>query len=379
MPCGDWRLIVSIDDFQYQMRYEEKEGARLRSLLRILVAFVIATACVQLRLVHELGKSNFSNTEDYFFVAPSYKQATSRRASSLRSPACNPHWNLALPSDKIVTPSDIHILNGHPHPLVHLSWNSTLPFTRIYFYHIRKAGGTMIRKYLQKVAANYNIDLTIQENKFASEEVGSVPGTFYITNLRDPVERSISHFKYEGRWDCKQLVKNHSFVPTKSNARKFEDWKETNGFVPSDCDEPFSFTECAVNCYLQSFSGEGCSSDQWESEFRLAKERLFRYNLIFIYEKFKDSRYIQAIEDFFGVSEFNKASDMWCGWQAHDANEKIPFITGFEHVLKLTRLNTMDTRLYKESTSCSESEYHSFGLNKPRFASHENRILEGVR
>lgn len=159
----------------------------------------------------------------------------------------------------------------------------------------------MIRKYLKRVASHYNIDLTIQEHKYAKEEVGSSPGTFYITNLRDPVERSISHFKYEGRWDCKQLVKNRTFVATKANARKFEDWKETNGFVPSDCYEPFSFTNCAINCYIQSFSGEGCSSDEWKSEYQLARERLSRYNLIFVYEKFKDTQYIKSIEDFFGV------------------------------------------------------------------------------
>ena len=239
----------------------------------------------------------------------------------------------------------------------------------------------MIRKYLKRVASHYNIDLKVQENKYAMEEVGSVPGTFYVSNLRDPVERSISHFKYEGRWDCRQLVKNHSFVPTKSNARRFEDWKETNGFVPSDCDEPFSFTNCAVNCYVQSFSGEGCSSDGWGSEYRLAKERLFRYNLIFAYERFSDEVYIHSIEEFFGVDGFNKASDMWCGWQAHDANEKIPLAVGFEHVLRLTRLNEIDIRLYKEVTSCDYVSYgagHLFGANASRFQSRPNIDHEAI-
>jgi hypothetical protein len=234
----------------------------------------------------------------------------------------------------------------------------------------------MIRKYLKKVASYYNLELTMQENKYAMEEVGSAPGTFYVTNLRDPVERAISHFKYEGRWDCRQLVKNHSFVPTKVNARKFEDWKETNGFVPSDCAEPFSFTQCAVNCYLQSFSGEGCSRDDWESEYQLAKERLFRYNMIFVYEKFKDERYIRAIEDFFGVTGFNKASDMWCGWQAHKANKDVPLVVGFEHVLELNKLNEMDTRLYKETISCIDGNGYLFGSNESRFVGHENRILQ---
>ena len=234
----------------------------------------------------------------------------------------------------------------------------------------------MIRKYLKRVASHYNIDLTIQEHKYAKEEVGSIPGTFYITNLRDPVERSISHFKYEGRWDCKQLVKNKTFVAMKANARKFEDWKETNGFVPSDCYEPFSFTNCAVNCYIQSFSGEGCSSDEWKSEYELARERLFRYNLIFVYEKFKDTQYIKSIENFFGVDGFNVSSDMWCGWQAHEANKKIPLSVGFEHVMKLTKLNEMDTQLFKETTSCSENHRYVFIHNKSRFCGHKGRVLQ---
>lgn len=176
------------------------------------------------------------------------------------------------------------------------------------------------------------------------------------------------------------MVKNHSFVPTKANARRFEDWKETNGFVSSDCDDPFSFTNCAVNCYVQSFSGEGCTNDGWISEYRLAKARLFRYNLIFVYEKFQDTNYIQAIENFFGVSGFNKASDMWCGAQAHKANKKIPLVVGFEHVMKLTKLNEIDIRLYKETALCddwADGKYAFGSKGNVLFVGHENRTIIG--
>lgn len=150
---------------------------RTRPLLLILVIFLLASILIQLRLVHELDESI------------SVKNPFSKELS--KSPACNPHSKVAVPLNSVVPPSDIQVLNGHAHPLISLSWNSTRPFTRIYFYHIRKSGGTMIRKYLKAVASHYSIDLTIQENKYAKEEVGSVPGTFYVTNLRDPVERSI--------------------------------------------------------------------------------------------------------------------------------------------------------------------------------------------
>jgi hypothetical protein len=42
---------------------------------------------------------------------------------------------------------------------------TTSPIKRIYFYHVRKAGGTMTRKYLRKVASQYRIYLCILEYK----------------------------------------------------------------------------------------------------------------------------------------------------------------------------------------------------------------------
>jgi hypothetical protein len=131
---------------------------------------------------------------------------------------------------------------------------------------------------------------------------------------------------------------------------------------------------------VQSFSGEGCTNDGWISEYRLAKARLFRYNLIFVYEKFQDTNYIQAIENFFGVSGFNKASDMWCGAQAHKANKKIPLVVGFEHVMKLTKLNEIDIRLYKETALCddwADGKYAFGSKGNVLFVGHENRTIIG--
>jgi hypothetical protein len=105
-------------------------------------------------------------------------------------------------------------------------------------------------------------------------------------------------------------------------------------------------------------------------------ERLFRYNLIFVYERFKDPKYIRAIENFFGVEGFNQASDMFCGWQAHAANKKNPLVVGFDHVLELTRLNDMDIRLFEETTGCVGEEYAFPSFDAKKFAGHENRTLE---
>ena len=267
-------------------------------------------------------------------------------------PSCHPHWRVGT------TPSNNKTIGD---PAISRSENdddaTTSPIKRIYFYHVRKAGGTMIRKYLRKVASRYRIQLRVLEYKHASseEEVGSRTDTFYVTNMRDPVERSVSHFKYDARWGCDQLVKNSSnFVPTSDNAMPFESWNFTGGFEKSSCDEPFSFVSCAVNCYVQVFSGGGCTRDDWYTEYNLAWDRLLRYNMILVYSKFGDTEYVRAVEDFFGgVGGFNEPSSMFCGEEAREANRKVPLRVSFEHVLRLTRLNAMDNRLYRDMvTSC---------------------------
>jgi len=59
----------------------------------------------------------------------------------------------------------------------------------------------MIRKYLKQVARHHKINLQILEFKhsLSNEEVDSQPDTLYVTNIQDPVEKSISHFKYNAR------------------------------------------------------------------------------------------------------------------------------------------------------------------------------------
>lgn len=265
------------------------------------------------------------------------------------SPACNPHWKVATSKEGGG--------NGDGSIDQIISWSATLPIRRIYFYHVRKAGGTMFETYLKKVASRYGIELIRTEHVHAAtEEVGSRNDTIYVTNMRDPVERAISHYKYEGRWSCKPgsgELMNKSFVPTEENSRPFESFNDTSGFSPSPCDKPFRFTLCAVQCYIQSFSGKGCTSDNWLTEYHLARNRLLRYNLILSLEQLNDPRYVEAVEDFFGVQGLRGNPRMWCGPQSKEANKKVPLSVDPTLVPKLTRLNRMDYRLYGDLvTSC---------------------------
>jgi len=86
------------------------------------------------------------------------------------SPACKPHFNLALPNSQ---------------------WNNSTKFRRIYFYHARKAGGSSMHKYLAKVSDYYGIELKAVEWA-GMEEPGKNHddgATFYVTHLREPVSR----------------------------------------------------------------------------------------------------------------------------------------------------------------------------------------------
>ena len=102
---------------------------------------------------------------------PSLRNITDnlRAAASLPSPACHPHFNLALPNNR---------------------WSKTTKFKRIYFYHARKAGGSSMHRFLGQVSTHYGIELKAVEWS-AMEEPGTYDdaATFYVTHLREPVDR----------------------------------------------------------------------------------------------------------------------------------------------------------------------------------------------
>ena len=279
-----------------------------------------------------------------------------QRANLLTSsPACYPHFNHYQP-------------NGQ--------WNSTTKFKRIVFYHARKAGGTSTASYLKKVAETHGIDIELQEWR-AAEEPGTNKDTFYVTHLREPVDRSISHFKYEGRWSCRALM-DKAFVPTKDNAYKLETWNQTTGHshynredecfgtttlkgpINRNPDPPLDdkwrvhLSECAVNCYTQWFGGLNCARWQvpFEQQYEVALSKLYKYNLIIVIEKLHDPKYAQAIKNFFGVEGILKRGVPPCEKQSHKANGDNPLVVHTETRAKLTELNRLDLKLYNEISDC---------------------------
>ena len=278
------------------------------------------------------------------------------------SPACYPHFNLYR------NPNNNN--NGHEGGGGGM-WTNQTKFKRILFYHARKAGGSSVNKYLVKVAKYYNIKIEWIEWS-TMEEPGTYyhhdgyydidndddGGTFYVTHLREPIDRSISHFKYNGRWRCKDLS-SKEFTPTLDNAAQLETWNETSGHKPIECrtnrnNIQFKNNDCAVDCYTQWFGGLSCP--HWkvpiEQQYHIAMSKLLKYNMIIVIEKLKDPAYVEAIENYFGVKGILERGSPYCERKSHKANYDMPLIVKNKTRDKLTELNKVDLRLYHEITDC---------------------------
>lgn len=283
------------------------------------------------------------------------------------SPACYPHFNHYQP-------------NGQ--------WNNTTKFKRILFYHARKAGGTSLTNYLVKVAQTYGIKIEWIEWT-AMEEPGASSNqedTFYVTHLREPIDRSISHFKFQGRWSCPKLMRD-DFVPTEENANKLETWDKTGGHTRKrSCVNNgtlFRLRDCSVNCYTQWFGGLNCP--RWkvpmEQQYEVAMSKLLKYNLVIVIEKLRDPKYVQAIEDFFGVQGILERGAPPCEVESHKANEENPLIVRNETRQKLTDLNRLDLKLYHEISDCLEGgNYgHIPKWDESRFVLHPSNFAQAKR
>lgn len=255
--------------------------------------------------------------------------------------------------------------------------------------------------------------------------------TLYVTHVREPVSRSISHFKCkvnylftdltpqlipptlisnymplfwfalralsdEGRWNCTDMMYNESFVPSEENALKLETWNKEYGHHPAYCyNAPeFRMSQCAVNCYSQWFAG---SCPEWDTpehpggpdrmpvlkempmveQYNIARAKMLKYNLIVVTEMLKHPNYVAAIERYFGVPGVNdRTAHPWCEDESHYYNSQIPLVIHNETVNKLTALNKIDIGLYHEFSDCLKYE----GVNNiPAWDDNRFQANESIR
>lgn len=108
------------------------------------------------------GSRNFSLVH----IKQILSSETSRDAEFLTSPACKPHFQLALP-------------NGQ--------FSNVTKFRRIYLYHARKAGGSSMSLYFSTVAKKYGLEYKAREWGAMEEPGFGESDTFYVAHIREPV------------------------------------------------------------------------------------------------------------------------------------------------------------------------------------------------
>jgi hypothetical protein len=221
---------------------------------------------------------------------------------------------------------------------------------RIYFLHMRKSGGTGIKNYLKAIARKYKLPLQIDEGRVMPNRFPETNGTtLYVTNLRDPVSRAISHYKYDRRWDCRQMTQNKSFIPTEENTKSsLEDFtwnaERVNGGA-------YPFWHCAVNCQARWATGHS-KSNYSEALLQNALDVLREYNLIIVLEWLKYPSYRNSIEQMFNVSGLGMNNNMYCGRESKEANANFPLQINNKTLADLRKLNQVDTDLYNYLTAC---------------------------
>lgn len=239
---------------------------------------------------------------------------------------------------------------------------------------MRKAGGTVIRKYLQQVAKTHGLEYQAREGRKTVEHPIR-PGTLYVTNLREPNARTISHYKYDQRWSCTKLRKS-SFIPSLNNTRSsFEHFLHSNDKHTSTS----ALWACATNCYTRWATGNykplsnTCSNKLGRDEItriQEARDQLLQYHLIIVSEWLRDPHYIHQVENMFGVQGLaGKKVYPICAKASARANEEIPLVITNETLTRLQDCNMPDTALYRQLTFCPNDGLLDFPLyNRSLFA-----------
>ena len=258
------------------------------------------------------------------------------------------------------------------HPVCHPSQPfDPTKFDEIYMLHMRKGGGTTMRVYLKRVAELHNLTLRFSEGEPDSTTTDWTR-TFRITNLRQPIQRAISHYKYDQRWSCNSrdvdslTSKKGEFVPTKDNVKMtFEEFLHFADRRTPSKRHPNRLWVCATNCFVRWVTGHAAYIDvenDAKSASRIlndAYHSLCQYDLIVNTDWLAKEPYRRKIEEYFGVDGIynatQKASNLlFCSKESRAANAKVPLVIRNETRGELEAANRIDLELYRQFTDCEK-------------------------
>jgi hypothetical protein len=240
--------------------------------------------------------------------------------------------------------------NGYTSPACTLQIEDGTTFDRIFLLHMRKAGGSSMRSYFRDVTKKYNISWGFQEGPNNVEFPGDQPNTntLYVTHMRKPISRALSHYKYEKRWQCGAQLQQDGFVPMENNTNMPLKEFASSGFGKRQAN--FLWT-CSQECHSSRTWHNNILKDKERLE-QLAREKFGGYHLIVINEWLKIPEYDASLEKLFGVNKINRRAGMQCMKLTLKATKENPLNVTQEELELLNKGNTVDFKLYKEYTTC---------------------------
>lgn len=237
-------------------------------------------------------------------------------------------------------------------PACYPSFGGKTNISRIFLSHTRKAGGTTLRYFFKGLTDLLGWELKVVEGTLA--ELPNRTDTLYVVNLRDPVERIISNYKFEGRWDCRQMLFNDSFAPSHQNQRTLEEYVDS--IQQQKCNPTFLWT-CVEECYIKWYGRDyGCKSNVTDN-YQFAYDRLNSYDIIVTPHFLEDESYVKKLESMFGnvaTGMLQSPARIFCSEPSINANKEFPMREANATTMALLKQwNILDTQIYKDLTGCS--------------------------
>jgi hypothetical protein len=165
-------------------------------------------------------------------------------------------------------------------PHTQIEWNQ---YKTIFLYHSRKAGGSTLRRLLQQVAQKHNVSFITKEGVVLEEEDMHQNQTLFVTSLRDPIDRIISSYWFEGRWPMKFPEENK----TLATALSFDEWFD----VCQNKTKKWQWFSVS-NSYVKWFGTTGTTDDNdIVYDIDTAKQRLSKFHMVLRTEKMSDVKY----------------------------------------------------------------------------------------
>jgi hypothetical protein len=169
-------------------------------------------------------------------------------------------------------------------------------YTSIFFYHTRKAGGSTMRKWLKQVANKHNLTFVAKEGHLLQDD-DFCNSTLYVTILRDPVDRAISSYWFEGRWPQKERNRTDENSPLDLFNWTSQVNQQTRGK---------NLWYCASDCYCKWFgSMNGGINVDYNRNVTNALERLSRFDVVVQMERLKDNNYTSALQMVLNATELS--------------------------------------------------------------------------